>query len=213
MPTDKRLRQKQGRAERMAARRAAAKRAARRRRLVAGLVVAALVVGVLALLSQVGGDEDDEQAATTTTTTTTATTTTASAPPRCTPGQGAGAAGEKPTVTVPEQPAPTELQCSDLRVGDGAEAEAGATVQVNYVGVAYSTGREFDTSYGRQPFSFELGAGNVIRGWDEGVVGMKVGGQRQLVIPPALAYGERGQGEAIGPNETLIFVIDLLEVT
>ncbi|MDQ3147728.1 MAG: FKBP-type peptidyl-prolyl cis-trans isomerase [Actinomycetota bacterium] len=115
-------------------------------------------------------------------------------------------------VTVPEGSPPPELQCTDLRTGEGAEAETGSMVEVNYVGVSYSTGAEFDTSYGKDPFPFELGAAGVIPGWNQGVVGMKVGGQRQLVIPPDLAYGETGQGEDIGPNETLIFVIELLSV-
>ena len=128
------------------------------------------------------------------------------------PPETSGELKEKPKITVPKTPAPKELQIKDLVKGEGATAKAGSQISVNYSGVAYSTGKEFDTSYGNEPFSFELGAGGVIPGWDEGVVGMKVGGQRQLVIPPALGYGETGQGEDIGPNETLIFVIDLLSV-
>jgi peptidylprolyl isomerase len=120
---------------------------------------------------------------------------------------------EKPEVEFPEGPAPTELVVTDLIEGDGDEATAGQTVAVHYVGVSYSTGEEFDSSYGRgEPLSFPLGAGMVIQGWDQGVQGMKVGGRRQLVIPAHLAYGDRGAGGVIKPGETLIFVCDLVGV-
>lgn len=119
---------------------------------------------------------------------------------------------EKPEIDFPGE-APSELQVSDVTVGDGDEATAGSTVRVHYVGVAHSTGEEFDASYNRnEPLSFRLGAGQVISGWDQGVQGMKVGGRRQLVIPPHLGYGDRGAGGVIKPGETLIFVVDLLEV-
>jgi peptidylprolyl isomerase len=119
----------------------------------------------------------------------------------------------KPEVDVPEGPAPTELQSVDLQEGSGAEAKAGDTVSVHYVGVSYSTGEEFDASWNRgQPLQFQLGAGQVIAGWDQGVQGMKVGGRRRLTIPPHLAYGERGAGGVIAPGETLIFVCDLVAV-
>jgi peptidylprolyl isomerase len=98
--------------------------------------------------------------------------------------------------------------------GGGAEAVTGKAVAVEYVGVSYSTKKQFDSSWERpDPLRFSLGAGNVIKGWDQGVVGMKVGGRRRLTIPPDLAYGARGSGSAIGPNETLVFVIDLVEVS
>ena len=103
------------------------------------------------------------------------------------------------------------LNITDLIVGDGAEATAGQRVSVNYRG-SLSNGKEFDSSYGRGPFSFPLGAGQVIKGWDEGVAGMKVGGKRELVIPPELGYGSRGAGGVIPPNATLIFQVELLEV-
>lgn len=123
------------------------------------------------------------------------------------------APSSKPQITVPEAAPPTELQIEDLTVGDGAEALAGTSVEVHYVGVAWSTGKEFDASWNRgQTFSFGLGSGQVIGGWDQGVTGMKVGGRRRLTIPPELGYGARGAGGAIGPNETLIFVVDLLGV-
>jgi peptidylprolyl isomerase len=120
---------------------------------------------------------------------------------------------EKPEVDFPGGEPPAELQITDLKAGDGAEAKAGDMVQVHYVGVAYSTGEEFDSSYDRgDPLEFQLGAGRVIAGWDQGVQGMRVGGRRQLVIPPHLAYGDRGAGNAIAPGETLIFVCDLVGV-
>jgi peptidylprolyl isomerase len=116
----------------------------------------------------------------------------------------------KPEVDFPEGQPPTDLQITDIWEGDGKVAGSGDTVHVHYVGVAYSTGEEFDASWNRgEPLEFALGAGQVIAGWDQGVQGMKVGGRRQLVIPPHLAYGSRGVGP-IGPNETLIFVCDLV---
>jgi peptidylprolyl isomerase len=118
---------------------------------------------------------------------------------------------EKPEVDFPGGEPPAELEISDIWQGDGAVAKAGDTVQVHYVGVAYSTGEEFDASWSRgAPLEFRLGAGQVIAGWDQGVQGMRVGGRRQLIIPPGLAYGDRGAGRAIAPGETLIFVCDLV---
>ncbi len=119
----------------------------------------------------------------------------------------------KPKVTVPEGPAPAELQIEDIEPGTGPAATAGSQISVNYVGVNYSNGEEFDSSFNTgAPFDFQLGAGMVIPGWDQGLEGMKVGGRRQLVIPPELAYGPQGSPPVIGPNETLVFVIDLLGV-
>ena len=120
---------------------------------------------------------------------------------------------EKPEIDFPEGEPPTDLVITDVTEGDGAEASAGQTVVVHYVGVAHSTGEEFDSSYNRgAPLDFPLGRGRVIKGWDDGVAGMKVGGRRRLVIPPHLAYGDRGAGGVIGPGETLIFVVDLVGV-
>jgi peptidylprolyl isomerase len=121
---------------------------------------------------------------------------------------------EKPEIDFPEGPAPTDLEIVEIWEGDGPEAKAGATVSVHYVGVAFSTGEEFDASWNRgTPLQFQLGAGQVIAGWDQGVQGMKVGGRRRLTIPSHLAYGERGAGGgAIAPGETLIFVCDLVGV-
>ncbi|WHT21666.1 FKBP-type peptidyl-prolyl cis-trans isomerase [Crossiella sp. CA-258035] len=120
----------------------------------------------------------------------------------------------KPTVTVPDGPSPDYLDITDIEIGDGPEATAGQEVTVHYVGVSHSTGQQFDASWDRgDTFSFPLGAGRVIKGWDMGVRGMKVGGRRQLVIPPHLGYGNRGAGAAIKPGETLIFVVDLVAVS
>jgi peptidylprolyl isomerase len=120
-------------------------------------------------------------------------------------------ASDKPTVTIPQEPAPTDLVIEDLVVGDGAEATSGQFVDVHYVGVAWSTGQQFDASWDRnESFQFPLGAGHVIQGWDKGVAGMKIGGRRRLTIPPEMGYGSRGAGGAIKGGETLVFVVDLL---
>jgi peptidylprolyl isomerase len=118
---------------------------------------------------------------------------------------GGELAAPKPRTTA------SGLQITDVVVGDGQEAKPGQTVTVNYRGTL-RTGKEFDSSYGRGPFSFPLGAGRVIKGWDEGVAGMRVGGKRQLVIPPDLAYGSRGAGSVIPPDATLLFEVELLGV-
>ena len=120
---------------------------------------------------------------------------------------------EKPEIDFPDFAPPDDLEITDLVEGDGEEATEGSTVKVHYVGVAHSTGEEFDASYNRgDPLQFRLGIGQVISGWDNGVQGMKVGGRRRLVIPPHLGYGDSGAGSAIAPGETLIFVVDLVDV-
>ena len=120
---------------------------------------------------------------------------------------------QKPDVTIPDGAPPAELQMEDLEVGDGPEAGAGQQVTVHYVGVAWSDGAQFDASWDRDdPFTFGLGAGQVISGWDQGVQGMRVGGRRRLTIPPDQGYGSRGAGGVIKPNETLVFVVDLLGI-
>jgi peptidylprolyl isomerase len=120
---------------------------------------------------------------------------------------------EKPEIDFPGTTPPSDLQITDITVGEGAEATSGSTVVAHYVGVAHSNGEEFDASYNRgEPLSFRLGVGQVISGWDAGIQGMRVGGRRQLVIPPHLAYGDAGAGSAIAPGETLIFVVDLVDV-
>ncbi|HSH61624.1 MAG TPA: FKBP-type peptidyl-prolyl cis-trans isomerase [Acidimicrobiales bacterium] len=120
---------------------------------------------------------------------------------------------QKPEVTVPGGQPPSDLQIEDIEVGTGPEATTGSQVDVHYVGVSWSNGREFDASWDRgSTFSFGLGGAQVIAGWDQGVVGMREGGRRRLTIPPELGYGSRGAGGVIGPSETLVFVVDLVKV-
>ena len=124
------------------------------------------------------------------------------------------ASNEKPQVDVPsDQPPSYQLELDDIEIGDGDEAVSGKVVEVHYVGVSWATGNQFDASWDRgDTFKFGLGKGQVIRGWDEGVAGMKVGGRRRITIPPQLAYGKRGAGGVIGPDETLVFVVDVVGV-
>jgi peptidylprolyl isomerase len=136
---------------------------------------------------------------------TSATPTTASVPP---------ALSHQPTVSVPKGSPPTHLVVKDLIKGTGTTATSGKTVTVNYVGVLYNTGKQFDSSWSRnQPFTTPLSTGSVIPGWVQGIQGMKVGTRRELVIPPALGYGKAGQPPTIPPNSTLVFVVDLLSVS
>jgi peptidylprolyl isomerase len=124
------------------------------------------------------------------------------------------APNEKPTVDVPSDQAPSyQLEVEDLEVGEGDEAVAGRIVEVHYVGVSWKSGKQFDASWDRgSTYKFGLGKGQVIPGWDQGVTGMRVGGRRRITIPPMLAYGKRGAGGVIGPDETLVFVVDLIGV-
>jgi peptidylprolyl isomerase len=119
----------------------------------------------------------------------------------------------KPTVTVPNGPPPKQLVENDLVAGNGAAVKNGDEVTAHYVGYGYQRGKQFDASWDRgEPITFPIGAGAVIKGWDQGLRGMKVGGRRELIIPPSLAYGPAGSPPAIGPNETLIFVVDLVGI-
>lgn len=120
---------------------------------------------------------------------------------------------EKPKVEVPKGPAPDKLQIEDIVEGEGEEAENGDKVSVQYVGVLYKNGKEFDSNWGSgEPFEVELGAGQVIPGWDQGLVGMKVGGTRKLIIPADLAYGKEGSPPTIPPNSPLVFVVELIGI-
>jgi len=149
-----------------------------------------------------------QAAITPTTATSTTSTTTATTPKPPSP------LSKKPAVTVPKTAAPTKLVTKDLIKGTGPAAKVGQTVTVNYVGVLYKNGKEFDSSWSRgQPTSFPLSNGGVISGWVQGIPGMKVGGRRELIIPPSLAYGKSGSGSTIPPNSTLVFVVDLLSVS
>ncbi|KQX52230.1 MULTISPECIES: FKBP-type peptidyl-prolyl cis-trans isomerase [unclassified Streptomyces] len=119
----------------------------------------------------------------------------------------------KPEVRVPEGEAPGELAVRDLVVGDGLEAKPGRVVRVHYVGVTFASGKEFDSSWDQgQPFKFALGGGRVIKGWDRGIRGMKVGGRREIIVPPRLGYGNQSPSSLIPAGSTLVFVVDLLSV-
>ncbi|MBM3667624.1 MAG: FKBP-type peptidyl-prolyl cis-trans isomerase [Actinobacteria bacterium] len=120
---------------------------------------------------------------------------------------------QKPVIETTGDESPGALVVNDIVVGKGPEAEAGDEVSVQYVGALYSDGTEFDASWDRgQPFDFKLGAGQVISGWDQGIVGMKVGGRRELIIPPDFGYGAAGSPPSIPPDATLVFIVDLLDV-
>ena len=157
---------------------------------------------VLALaLAGCGGGSSDETAAK------------PAATPKATPTPDNKDTSKKPVVTVPDQLPPDSIQIRDIVKGKGPKAKKGDNVTVQYVGVAWSTGQEFDASWDRgQPFTFPLGQGQVIQGWDTGVAGMKVGGRRELVIPPDQGYGAQGAPPDIAPNETLVFVVDLKRI-
>ncbi len=121
--------------------------------------------------------------------------------------------GKKPTIAASDAPAPTTLQVEDIKVGEGPAAKAGDNLTMQYVGAIYDTGKEFDASWDRgQPFKFQLGAGNVIKGWDQGIVGMKAGGRRKLIIPADLGYGAAGSPPTIPANATLVFIVDLISI-
>jgi peptidylprolyl isomerase len=165
------------------------------------LALAAVTVAVAGCGSD---NKSDTGAAADTTAATTATTAQAPTNP---------ALSKKPKVKVPSGPAPRQLMVNDLIKGSGPEAAVGDMLTVKYVGVRYRDGKQFDASWDRgQSFPLQLGTGSVIPGWDQGLVGMQAGGRRELIIPPDLAYGPQGQPPDIGPNETLVFVIDLEKI-
>jgi peptidylprolyl isomerase len=195
VPTDKRQRQKEGQRARREAAMAATRRQQRKRRVILAVVLAALVAGLLSLLSVAGGDdgEKDDSAAS---------TTTSGKPPTTMP---------KPTIDVPSGPAPTELEKEDLKVGKGPAAKLGDNIEVNYVGVRYADGEQFDSSWDRnETATFGLTEGGLIDGWVKGIPGMKVGGRRQLIIPSEMAYGDNPQGGR--PAGALIFIVDLVAI-
>lgn len=179
--------------------------------------LALIVVACLTLSGAGCGGSDDSSSSSGSTASTEAMTTESSAPKEESKSGGGGksAGGEKtkPTVTVPSGPPPKKLEIKEIQAGTGPTAKAGDEATVQYVGVGYDSEEEFDSSWSRnEPFPVALGAGGVIPGWEQGIEGMKVGGRRELIIPPDLAYGPEGRPPLIGPNETLIFIIDLLAV-
>lgn len=210
----KRQRKKEGHQRRREAELAALKRQRRNRTLVRFGLVGGLILAVAIVLSLMGGDDDDTDTAATSTTTPTDSTSPTEAPAdavdlTCTPPASPQTdLTSKPTVTPPDAPA-TDLTCADHVVGTGDEVQPGDTVKVHYVGVGQITETEFDASWGGDPATFALS--DVIPGWTQGIPGMKVGGRRELVIPAVMAYGPNGR-PGIEPDETLVFIIDLLEV-
>ncbi len=220
MGTDKRERKKAGHRARLSAERAAQARYERRRRLIISIatpLTVLVIIGVFMLLSK--GTSSSSSAVSTSTTASTATTT-----PTSTTAKPASAAGKPcvalselpppnaPTVDIPIGAPPTSLQITDVKTGTGPAVTAKDKVTVNYIGVSCSTGAIFDESYTRgQPATF--GLDQVIPGWTEGLQGMKAGGVRELVIPPAMGYGSTGQGIKIAPDETLIFVVELKSIS
>ncbi len=230
MATTKRERQKAARREKMERLQKESKRRQTLRRWVIISIVGAMVLGTGAALFSGGSST------TTTTTTTLATTTTTMAqgsttttgavttstiaasvstfqPIPAADRSAAGKFGSEPTVTVPTSAAPTQMLSSDLIAGTGAAAKAGDTLQMQYVLATYSTHKVQQSSWTSSPFSFKLGTGQVIKGWDLGIVGMREGGRRELIIPASLGYGAQSQGNGIAANDTLVFVVDLLKVT
>jgi peptidylprolyl isomerase len=175
----------------------------------------ALLLLAAAALLVAGCGSDDKKDSSTESSTPKPATTTPAEPTATTPSGGATGDTDltkKPKVDVPGEPS-TTLQKKDIVVGKGPAAKAGDTVEMQYVGVSQSTGKQFDASWDRgEPFVFPLGQGQVIPGWDEGIVGMKVGGRRELIIPPEMGYGAQGAPPDIAPNETLVFVVDLTKI-
>jgi peptidylprolyl isomerase len=212
MATTKRERQKAARREKLEQMQRQAKRRNNTRRAVIVGVVAVVVIGTGALLFSGKSSPTTTTTAASTTTTTSASTAPATIKPIANPSP-AGKFGTAPTVVVPTTPPPTSLEVSNLITGTGTVAKSGDTLEVQYVLATYSTHKVIQSSWTAQPFSFKLGAGQVIPGWDQGMVGMRVGGRRELIIPPALGYGANSPGAGIAKNDTLVFVVDLLKVT
>ena len=221
MPSDKRARQRAAREMRLAAE----AKAKKRRKQIRNAIIIVLIAAVVILIVFVTSSSSPKKSATTTTTTTTAPATTTTTVPGSTtttvpPTIGAipaadlspaGTAGKAPTVVVPAGSPPTQLETADLITGTGTAAKTGDSLTVQYVLATYSSGKTVQSSWTSQPFTFTLGEG-VIKGWDEGVVGMKVGGRRELIVPPSLGYGATAQGTGIAANDTLVFIIDLVKI-
>ena len=174
-----------------------------------------LVILSVSVLGLAGCSNSSSSATTTSPSTSPATSTTPSGPVATIPATDlspAGTAGKQPTVTVPAGTPPTHLESSNLIAGSGPAAKAGDNVTVQYVLATYSSGKVIQASWTSQAFTFTLGQGQVIPGWDRGVVGMQAGGRRELIIPPSLGYGANSPGAGIAPNDTLVFMVDLLKI-
>lgn len=219
MATSKRERQKAARREKLALAQREAKRRKQIRRTVIVAVVAAAVIATGALLFAGGSSPTTTTttlASSVGTTTTTSSTTTTVKPVTFAPvahPSPAGTFGKAPTVVVPAGAPPTAMQVSDLIKGTGPAAKNGDKLEVQYVLATYSSRKVVQSSWTSAPFSFTLGAGTVIPGWEYGMVGMKVGGRREMIIPPALGYRNVAQGPGIAANDTLVFVVDLLKIS
>ena len=234
MATTKRERQKAARRDKMERLQRESKRRQTLRRWVIITIVGAMVLGTGAALFSGGSSTTTTTIPSTTTTLATTTTTLAQgsttttgavttstiaasvstfAPIPAADRSAAGKSGSEPTVTVPTSAAPSQMRSSDLIAGTGAAAKAGDTLQMQYVLATYSTHKVQQSSWTSQPFSFKLGSGQVIKGWDLGIVGMREGGRRELIIPASLGYGAQSPGNGIAANDTLVFVVDLLKVT
>jgi peptidylprolyl isomerase len=177
------------------------------------LIILALCVALAIAVAGCGGNSDSSSSSSDSTESSASTEAGGSTEESSGSTKSNGGEKTKPTVTVPKGVPSNHFGFKELEEGTGATAKSGDEVTVQYVGVGYDSEEEFDSSWSRnEPFTFPLGAGEVIKGWDKGVAGMKVGGRRELLIPGNLAYGPEGRPPSIGPNETLIFVIDLLAV-
>ena len=224
MPSDKRARQRAAREMRLAAEAKAKKRRKQIRNAVIVVVIAAVVILIVFVTSNNNSPKKSASTTTTTTSTTapstTSTTVAGSTTTTVPPTIGtipaadlspAGTAGKAPTVVVPAGSPPTQLETANLITGTGAVAKTGDSLTVQYVLATYSSRKTVQSSWTSQPFTFTLGQG-VIQGWDDGVVGMKVGGRRELIVPPSLGYGASSPGSGIAANDTLVFVIDLVKI-
>jgi peptidylprolyl isomerase len=224
VPSDKRARQRAAREMRLAAE----ARAKKRRKQIRNAIIVVVIAAVIILIVFVTSSSNPPKKSATTTTTTTSTTapsttsttvagsTTTTVPPTigtipAADRSPAGTAGKAPTVVVPTGSPPTQLETADLITGTGATAKTGDSLTVQYVLATYSSRKTVQSSWTSQPFTFTLGQG-VIQGWDDGVVGMKVGGRRELIVPPSLGYGASSPGSGIAANDTLVFVIDLVKI-
>jgi peptidylprolyl isomerase len=224
VPSDKRARQRAAREIRLAEEAKAKKRRKQIRNAIVVAVIAGAIILIVFLTSSNGTNNKSASTSTTTTSKTASTTTTTTVAGSTTttvsPTIGAipaadlssaATAGKAPTVVVPPGSPPTQLESADLITGTGSAAKTGDSLTVQYVLDTYSSRKTVQSSWTSRPFTFTLGQG-VIQGWDEGVVGMKVGGRRELIIPPSLGYGATAQGPGIAANDTLVFIIDLVKI-
>jgi peptidylprolyl isomerase len=209
VPSEKRARQRAAREVRLAEEAKSKKRRKQTRNFIVIAVIALVIIGIVFLTNS---NNPKKSPAAKTAATAACTSTTHMAVIPVADRSPAGTTGKEPTLIVPTSAPPTQLECADLIEGSGAEAASGDKVTVEYVLGTYSTHAVVQSSWTSQPFSFTLGKGQVIPGWDKGVVGMKVGGRRELIVPPALGYGSTSPGTGIAKDDTLVFIVDLQKV-